>query len=576
MGLPGLPSIGGELSYQVLARKWRPQSFEELVGQEHVATTLLNALKSSRMPHALLFTGARGVGKTSAARILAKSLRCPKAKDFVPCNECHDCQEITAGRSIDVIEVDGASNNGVENIRELRETVGYMPSTGKYKVYIIDEVHMLSTSAFNALLKTLEEPPPHVIFIFATTEPQKIPVTILSRCQRFDFRRIPVRKVVDRLKTIIEAEGVEAEPQALWLLARESEGSMRDSQSLLDQVITFCGTKVTHTQVVEVLGLTDRTLLSTSLRALVDRNAASCLQIIERVFHQGYDPKQFAQDLLEHLRNLMIVKVSVASGNTTSTGEFLDLPDQEIDELKKYADELSNEDVHMLFDMTLKGVGDVLRAQDPRIVLEMLLLRLSQAPRLTSIEKLIASIENGGSKNPTAVSTKPVIPATPTRTPLRSEAPVQTATPVRAAAAPTVAVASGGSDLERWAELVGIIKKEKPLLGAKLEYAFLQNLEGENLVIGFRKEQEFFYNQVAQKEVVNQIVDVVAKHWGRKYKVQVTLSQGSPNQSSPKEAREAAETAVNDRIREQVESHPLVREAKDVFKARITSIKESQ
>jgi len=576
VGLPGLPSIGGELSYQVLARKWRPQSFEELVGQEHVATTLLNALKSSRMPHALLFTGARGVGKTSAARILAKSLRCPKAKDFVPCNECHDCQEITAGRSIDVIEVDGASNNGVENIRELRETVGYMPSTGKYKVYIIDEVHMLSTSAFNALLKTLEEPPPHVIFIFATTEPQKIPVTILSRCQRFDFRRIPVRKVVDRLKTIIEAEGVEAEPQALWLLARESEGSMRDSQSLLDQVITFCGTKVTHTQVVEVLGLTDRTLLSTSLRALVDRNAASCLQIIERVFHQGYDPKQFAQDLLEHLRNLMIVKVSVASGNTTSTGEFLDLPDQEIDELKKYADELSNEDVHMLFDMTLKGVGDVLRAQDPRIVLEMLLLRLSQAPRLTSIEKLIASIENGGSKNPTAVSTKPVIPATPTRTPLRSEAPVQTATPVRAAAAPTVAVASGGSDLERWAELVGIIKKEKPLLGAKLEYAFLQNLEGENLVIGFRKEQEFFYNQVAQKEVVNQIVDVVAKHWGRKYKVQVTLSQGSPNQSSPKEAREAAETAVNDRIREQVESHPLVREAKDVFKARITSIKESQ
>ncbi|MDZ4677747.1 MAG: DNA polymerase III subunit gamma/tau [Oligoflexia bacterium] len=564
------------MSYQVLARKWRPQSFEELVGQEHVATTLLNALKSSRMPHALLFTGARGVGKTSAARILAKSLRCPKAKDFVPCNECHDCQEITAGRSIDVIEVDGASNNGVENIRELRETVGYMPSTGKYKVYIIDEVHMLSTSAFNALLKTLEEPPPHVIFIFATTEPQKIPVTILSRCQRFDFRRIPVRKVVDRLKTIIEAEGVEAEPQALWLLARESEGSMRDSQSLLDQVITFCGTKVTHTQVVEVLGLTDRTLLSTSLRALVDRNAASCLQIIERVFHQGYDPKQFAQDLLEHLRNLMIVKVSVASGNTTSTGEFLDLPDQEIDELKKYADELSNEDVHMLFDMTLKGVGDVLRAQDPRIVLEMLLLRLSQAPRLTSIEKLIASIENGGSKNPTAVSTKPVIPATPTRTPLRSEAPVQTATPVRAAAAPTVAVASGGSDLERWAELVGIIKKEKPLLGAKLEYAFLQNLEGENLVIGFRKEQEFFYNQVAQKEVVNQIVDVVAKHWGRKYKVQVTLSQGSPNQSSPKEAREAAETAVNDRIREQVESHPLVREAKDVFKARITSIKESQ
>src|ERR1700677_2764348 len=224
------------------------------MGQEHVAQTLLNGLKSSRMPHALLFTGPRGVGKTSAARILAKSLRCTNAKDFVPCNECYDCVEITAGNALDVIEVDGASNNGVENIRELRETIGYMPSRGKYKIYIIDEVHMLSTSAFNALLKTLEEPPPHVIFIFATTEVQKIPATIVSRCQRFDFSGIGSRQIVDCLRAVVAAEGLKADDDALELVARRAGGSMRDAQSLLDQLLAFGGDRLTLDQIHHMLG----------------------------------------------------------------------------------------------------------------------------------------------------------------------------------------------------------------------------------------------------------------------------------------------------------------------------------
>jgi DNA polymerase III subunit gamma/tau len=215
------------MSYQVIARKWRPQSFQQLVGQEHISVTLLNALKNGRLPQALLFTGPRGTGKTSTARILAKSLRCPNAKDFVPCNECPACEDVALGRSVDVIEIDGASNNGVDAIRELRDTVGYMPSSGKYKVYIIDEVHMLSTSAFNALLKTLEEPPAHVVFIMATTEVQKIPNTILSRCQRFDFRRIPSRQIAQHLEKICKADKVKTEPEALWLLARQAEFNAR-------------------------------------------------------------------------------------------------------------------------------------------------------------------------------------------------------------------------------------------------------------------------------------------------------------------------------------------------------------
>ena len=222
------------MSYQVIARKWRPQSFDQLVGQDHISQTLQNALRHDRLPHALLFTGPRGTGKTSSARILAKSIRCPNAVDFVPCNTCTECMDIAQSRSVDVIEIDGASNNGVDAIRELRDTVGYMPSRGKQKVYIIDEVHMLSTSAFNALLKTLEEPPPHIVFVLATTEVHKIPLTILSRCQRFDFRSISTRQITDHLRVICEKENVSAEEEALWIIARQGNGSMRDSQSLLD------------------------------------------------------------------------------------------------------------------------------------------------------------------------------------------------------------------------------------------------------------------------------------------------------------------------------------------------------
>jgi DNA polymerase-3 subunit gamma/tau len=421
------------MAYQVIARKWRPQSFHDLVGQEPIATTLLNALRSNRLPQALLFTGVRGTGKTSSARILAKSLRCPNAKDFVPCGVCRECEDIANGRSLDVIEIDGASNNGVDAIRELRDTVGYMPSSGKYKIYIIDEVHMLSTSAFNALLKTLEEPPAHVVFVMATTEAQKIPNTILSRCQRFDFRRIPSRKIAEHLQKICQSEGISVEPEAVWLIARQADGSMRDSQSLLDQVITFCGGGVTLTKAIEVLGLTDRTVLLDTLTGLVQRNVQATVDVIEKIFRAGYDPKVFAQDLLEEIRNALLVRLC-----QDDPTRVVDLPDVEIQSLLELTSPLGDEDIHMLFDMTLKGVSDILRSQDARIVLEMLLLRMAAAPRIASLQALASG----------ELPSIPAVPATPAQaaapTPPHLDAQAQMQAPATASqpqAAPTAPVA---------------------------------------------------------------------------------------------------------------------------------------
>lgn len=519
------------MSYQVIARKWRPQSFKDLVGQEHVVTTLENALKQSRMPHALLFTGARGVGKTSAARILAKSLRCPNTKDLVPCNECSDCTEIANGTSVNVIEIDGASNNGVESIRELRETVAYMPSHGKYKVYIIDEVHMLSTSAFNALLKTLEEPPAHVVFIFATTEIQKIPVTILSRCQRFDFKRIATRKVVERLKFISEAEGVKMDTQSLWLLARESEGSLRDSQSLLDQVITFCGSEVTYKKVVEILGLTDRSILFDTLKAIIERQPQRVLAIIQKVVELGYEPKQFVQDLLKDLRNMMIVKVSQGLSL-----DFLDLPDEELKDFQAMSDGLTNEDIHLLFDMSLKGAGDVMRSQDSRTVLEMLLIRLTQAPSLESIEKFL--YEGGGSSSP-GVTRKMT---------------------VTAKADPT------------WKGFVDKLKSDRPLLGAKLEYAALDQ-KGDRWNLIFKKEQGFLFNQVNSPETLGQLSQLAGQYFGKAVVMSAELVTASGS-VSPKEEVDLAKADKTKKMKDNVEAHPLVRELKSTLDAKITAIRD--
>ncbi len=363
------------------------------MGQAHITRTLRNAIASGRIAHAYLFSGPRGVGKTTAARILAKCLNCVNGPTVTPCGSCEPCRGITAGSSVDVFEIDGASNNSVDNIREISESVRYVPSLGKYKVYIIDEVHMLSTAAFNALLKTLEEPPAHAIFIFATTEVHKIPATILSRCQRFDFKRIPFRDIQAHLKKIVEKEGIPFEEQALFMLAREADGSLRDSQSLLEQSLAFAGGELKAAHVAEALGLMDRSILFEISEAVAGKDAAACLKIVEKIYGFGYDLKRATSDLLEHLRDLTVLKV-------TADASLLDLPDSELERLGELCSRVGAERLHMLFSIVSKGYEDVSRSAHPRYALEMTLLKAAHFDELEPLGELVSRLEGLASKTP--------------------------------------------------------------------------------------------------------------------------------------------------------------------------------
>ena len=362
--------LGGSVSYLVLARKWRPTTFDEVIGQAHVTQTLKNAIELNRVAHALLFTGSRGIGKTTCARILSKALNCENGPTTTPCGVCPSCLEITGGTSVDVFEIDGASNNSVEQIREIRESVKFMPAKGRRKVYIIDEVHMLSTSAFNALLKTLEEPPEHVLFVFATTEPHKIPDTIHSRCQRYDFKRIPERTIVDALKGIANAEGLTIEETALFHVAREAQGGMRDSLSLLDQVIAYCGLNITETQTREVLGIADRAAFGDLVTAIMERDGQSALRLVEIQFRRGLDLQKFAAEFVRHVRDLVVVKVC------PDAPDLVDVPPDELNLMASQVAEIPPPQLHRILNTMLKGAEEVSRSPFPKLVLEMTLLRL--------------------------------------------------------------------------------------------------------------------------------------------------------------------------------------------------------
>ncbi len=371
------------MSYVVLARKWRPRQFDEVVGQEHVARTLSNAIEQDRVAHSFLFTGARGVGKTSTARILAKALNCVNGPTPTPCNECSSCTEITSGQSVDVFEIDGASNRGINEIRELRDSVRYAPSRSKYKVYIIDEVHMLTTEAFNALLKTLEEPPPHVKFIFATTEPQKIPVTILSRCQRYDFKRIGQQDIVKHLELLCKAEKIQAERSALQLIARQAAGGMRDALSLLDQIISFAGTTVTEKEVTEILGVANRQHLFELSDAIIRHDAERALVVLDEVNRYGYDLPQFSSELVGHFRDLMVTSVVQDAQRVT------DLTATEIDAALVQIEGIPGELLHRYFSVMVAGSQEMTRSSYPKLILEMTLVRLAQLEPLVGLDLLV-------------------------------------------------------------------------------------------------------------------------------------------------------------------------------------------
>lgn len=377
------------MSYQVLARKWRPQTFEEVVGQKHVSQTLKNAIKQGKIAHAFLFTGERGVGKTSLARILAKALNChstPQPTD-VPCNTCPSCVEITTGCSMDVLEIDGASNTGVDDVRILRENVRYKPARDRYKIYIIDEVHMLSKPAFNALLKTLEEPPPHTVFMFATTEPEKIPDTIISRCLRFDLKRIAIQEIIIHLERLLKAEQIHISKRGLFLIARAAEGSMRDAQSLLDRILAYCHDEIKDTDIEELLGRVDRSYLYKITEAIAAKNPVACLTIFNTVYESGFDLRQFYYAYLEHLRDLMVVKVS------NGPVSWMDMPENELAEVVRLAQTLSIEHLQRIFRLWFTAESDINQSPLPKVALEMCLLEMIHAQQSIPIEEVLEKLE---------------------------------------------------------------------------------------------------------------------------------------------------------------------------------------
>jgi DNA polymerase-3 subunit gamma/tau len=374
------------MSYLVLARKWRPQKFEDVVNQKHVVLTLQNALKTNRLANAYLFAGPRGIGKTTVARILAKAINCEKATKDNPCNQCDSCNDITEGRSLDVLEIDGASNRGIDEVRNLRESLRYAPNPGKYKIYIIDEVHMLTTEAFNALLKTLEEPPSRVMFMFATTEPHKVPATIISRCQRFDFKRISINEIIQQLKHICAQEQIDIDDDSLHLIARKAEGSMRDSQSLLDQAISFCGTKIVASDIIDILGVIDWEIYFNFTEYIFNNDLKGAFQLVEDIFYNGYDLVEFLLGVNEHLRNILITK-------TVGSVDFIEASDNYRQRYKELTTQFEEQDLLRLIQIASDAQYGIKRSTNPRLYLEMVVTKMIQLDKIQKIDTLIHSID---------------------------------------------------------------------------------------------------------------------------------------------------------------------------------------
>lgn len=375
------------MSYIVLARKYRPQNFDEVYAQEHITTILKNAIRTSRIAHAFLFTGPRGVGKTSLARIFAKSLNCVEGPTINPCNVCHNCVEITSGVSNDVIEIDGASNTGVDDIRELQRELLYAPSQSKSKIYIIDEVHMLSKNAFNALLKTLEEPPENVIFVFATTEPHKVIPTIVSRCQRFDFKRIPVDAIVQRLREVLDKENISIDNESLYLIAGKADGGMRDALSMMDQVLSYCAQEVRIEQVREIFGLLPNAVYQSILQSISSKDAKQLIEILHQVFEQGSDIQEFINNLMDFIRLVLLSKLGISCQeiNPEEAGIYIDC-----------AKSFEVNTLTYIISVLIQTKADLKSSTNPYLILEVVMLKLAKLEEMEDISKILEFIHNKG------------------------------------------------------------------------------------------------------------------------------------------------------------------------------------
>jgi DNA polymerase-3 subunit gamma/tau len=553
------------VSYLVLARKWRPQTFYDLVGQEHVCRTLQNAIESGRVAHAFLFTGARGVGKTTAARILAKALECEQGQKTEPCNACPACTSITAGNAVDVFEIDGASNTGVDDIRELRENIKYLPSSCRFKIFIIDEVHMLSTSAFNALLKTLEEPPPHVKFIFATTEPHKVPVTILSRCQRFDFKRISLQKITARLRYISDQENISISDTALTAIARKGDGSMRDSLSTLDQVLAFCGDTVSDDEVTSLLGVVDRRLLLDTSRAVFGRDCTAALDIVKRVDDNGYNMRQYCQELIGHFRNLTMVRL------TKNSSGLLDLAEGELAEITEQANCSRVQDLQRHLSILLKAEIEMAASGFSRLILEMALVKMCSLPPVVPVNEILArlrALEGTQPASPAGTKYPPGIPSRAAKQASGMKDGIEKR--VATTQTPEQFVSEGV-----WPGFVAFVMGKKASLGSLLENGHPLHISAECLKIGFPK-GSFYLTSLKDPDSMTTLKTLAQQFFNARPAIElIALSSDAkdlPPSVQEKKSLESTEQLEN--LHQEAKKHPIVIAALEIFGGEICDIQK--
>ncbi len=602
------------MSYQVIARKWRPQTFDDLVGQQHVTETLKNAIKNDRVAHAYIFSGARGVGKTTAARILAKALNCVKGPTATPCGECDSCKEIAAGTSLDVIEIDAASNRGIDQIRELREMVRYAPAASRSKVVILDEAHMLTGEASNALLKTLEEPPDRVIFVMATTQPEDLVDTIRSRSQHFHFRALTFTEIAGRLEEIAKKENLKIEQGAMAVIARMAEGSLRDALSLLEQARAYCGDTIPDKDVRELLGVVPEDALEELIQAIAEGSADRALGLVHTFQKEGRNLQHFCREAIRHMRNLLIARTCGADSELIAA-----TPDQR-PALAKAAALFSEEDLTRFFQILLQTDDDLRRKPDPRVHLEMGLLRLINASRLAPLEELLAELRSGGASGtlssgaargataatafaPAPKSATPsfALPASQTpRMEARAQSPSVFAAAATASAAAAAAVAPAavrqaaeegaekeemsvgaktngaaapaiGFSQEQLAEIKTAIQAQQKFLGELAEQSSRWELDGAELRIYFSPEKRPFAELLEGRESLEKIRVISSKVLGRAVRVCAKLEVVTAAAASA--ARDASGTQE---LRAEFERDPMVRSMLQRFGGKISEVKRSQ
>jgi DNA polymerase III subunit gamma/tau len=557
------------VSYQVFARKYRPQNFDDVLGQNHVTQTLKNAIQQKRLAHAYLFVGPRGTGKTSTARILAKSLNCIHGPTINPCGVCDSCKEISQGLSLDVLEIDGASNNSVDQIRELRENVRFAPMRGLYKIYIIDEVHMLSQQAFNALLKTLEEPPAHVIFVFATTEPHKVLPTILSRCQRFDLRRIPAQIIAKHLSHIAKKEEVILSQEAAEAIAVAAEGGLRDAESMLDQLVAFCGNTIRESEVLEVFGLTSEHVVADLTRSILNQKAAEALSIVHQQAEAGKDLNKLLGDLLGFFRNLLVYKIDPPSLRE-------EISDQARSALDELAPAIDAQRLLRLIEKISEVESTIKWASNKKLHLEIALIRAIQTlseVRLGAVIDALASLR-GGANQPAESESAVLLPTLPpNKAPTAENSPRLSPEELPAAEASLAqdlpksetAPAAEPSIESAWARLLQVVATRRPLILSWIELGSPILLDNGTFRLGFPKDQELAIESLSRPNNRKLLEDVLSEILGGRWKIVFEMREDLSLPAATTTAEEPVDPLQS------FKNDPMIQKALEIFKAEIQS-----